>query len=148
MDIVYFEGGPEGQQRLTEEWGYNYVKGSLGIFEEAHLRTSWDELLGNNGIFVGDLRTIRIEGKNGEKAFLKLIIAGYHTEKNTDRYMKGHKYVQVYCFPQNNPPTDVNNLTDEELNRMTIIWIYQGHDSDGSDYLTVISHKFYEESKC
>ena len=124
MDIIYFEGGPEGQQRLTEEWGYNYVKGSLGIFEEAHLRVSWDDLLGNKGIYVGDLRTIRIEGKNCEKAFLKFIIAAYHTEKNTDRSMEGHKYVQVYCFPQNNPPVDINNPTDEELTRMTIIWIY------------------------
>ena len=150
MDILRLEGeSEEHRQKLAEEFGYNYEEDSLGVFEEAHLRISWNDLLGNEGIFVGDKRTIRIEAKTrGGKALLKIIVAGYHSEKSTDRFMEGHKYVIIHCWPQNNPPLDPRNPTDEEINRLSEIWIYQGHDSNGSDDLTIMSKKFYQENKC
>jgi len=150
MHIIELEGESEEQrQRLAEEFGYNYEEDSLGVFEEAHLRISWNDLLGNEGIFVGDKRTIRIEAKTrGAKAFLKIIVAAYHSEKMTDMFMEGHKYVQIHCWPQSNPPLDPRNPTDEERNRISKIWIYEGHDSDGSDFLTIMSNKFHQENKC
>ena len=149
MDIIEFEGSSEEQrQRLADEFGHNYVKDSLGVFEEAHLRTSWNDLLGNDGIFVGDKRTIRIEAKTrGGKALLKIIVAAYHSEKMTNQFMEGHKYVQIHCWPQNDPPLDPRNPTNEEVNRLCLIWIYQGHDSDGSDFLTIMSNKFHQKNK-
>jgi len=146
MEIVVVEDG----ESQVKDIGYVDSENGLDLFEEGYLRTSWDDLLGNSGIFVGEHRKIRLEDSTGPgKAFLEIVIGAYETSKRTkNNMMEGHKYLHIYVWPISNCPEDAHNPSDSEVERLCEIIIYQGHDSDGSDYLSVIGKDFYLKNKC